>query len=291
MHFRRRRHRVITRGSRAAGVVVLAACATVLAAPDAIAAATGTNPAEQLWRAYPLEQTTTTSGQPAAPPAPSTTGGSSETSGRASGDGTPWLVLVLAAAAIGSVAALAVVGLRRRGRRPRPSPSVVSAPPAAATAVEDRAPPVAAAAPAPRAIDANGAAPRPSGASKAARGPICQIRWLPKGRGSCFAAVTPDADGAERTLATSPPVQWRAATPPEQSPEAQAALRQLSKTLRDGGWRPMRTKGKDFNEPQWYARRFRLPEPAAEGEGPDASTPGEPRAAAGRTRQAASRSR
>jgi len=342
-------------------VVVLTACATVLAAPHAMAAdttPTGTNPAEQLWRAYPLEQTATTSGQPAVPPTRSTTGGSPKTSGRAAGDDTPWLALVLAAAGIGIVAALAVVGARRRSRRPRPSPAVVSTPRAAAAAVEDSAPRAAAAEPAPGASGANGdtaarppsapeaepiaipapptdpsaapppaqtqrrpspsrkgerTAPRgknaaaakspsansggrdPAGTGKPARGPICQIRWLPKGRGSCFAAVMPDGDGVERTLATSPTVQWRAATPPEQSPEAQAALRQLSKTLRDGGWRAMRTKGKDFDEPQWYARRFRLQVPAAEGptatEDPGASTTGPPRAASGRTRQAASRPR
>jgi hypothetical protein len=263
---------------------------------------------------------------------------------------------VLAAAGIGIVAALAVVGARRRSRGPRPSPPVVGAPRTAAAGVEDSAPRAAAPEPAP-ASAANGvaaarppaapeaeptaspatpsdppaarrpaqtprpspsreesrAAPRrtnaaaatspsansggrpPAGTGKPARGPICQIRWLPKGRGSCFAAVMAEADGVERTVATSPTVQWRAATPPEQSPEAQAALRQLSKTLRDGGWRAMRTKGKDFNEPQWYARRFRLPVPAADGptagDDPGASTTGQPRAASGRTRQAASRPR
>jgi hypothetical protein len=29
----------------------------------------------------------------------------------------------------------------------------------------------------------------------------------------------------------------------------------------------MRTKGKDFNEPQWYARRFRYPESPVETDG------------------------
>jgi hypothetical protein len=102
----------------------------------------------------------------------------------------------------------------------------------------------------------------------AVRGPICQIRWRPAGRGSCFSAVTTDASGVERTVATSPRVEWHRATPPEQNPEAQAALRQLSKTLRDKGWKPMRAKGKDFNEPQWYARRFRGPEAPAHGDSP-----------------------
>jgi hypothetical protein len=69
--------------------------------------------------------------------------------------------------------------------------------------------------------------------------------------------VTIDADGVDRTVATSRRVEWRGATPPEESPETRAALRQLSKILRDSGWRPMRAKGRDFNEERWYARRFR----------------------------------
>jgi hypothetical protein len=82
-----------------------------------------------------------------------------------------------------------------------------------------------------------------------------------------------DADGVERTLATSPRLDWRGRSPPEQSREAQAALRQLAKQLRDKGWRPMRAKGRDFGEQQWYARRFRPPEPAAEDNGTGASEP------------------
>jgi hypothetical protein len=86
--------------------------------------------------------------------------------------------------------------------------------------------------------------------------------------------VTTDADGVERTLATSPHVDWRPATPPEQSVDAQAALRNLAKILSDSGWRPMRAKGRDFNEPQWYARRFRHPEAPATDDGPALSARG-----------------
>jgi hypothetical protein len=108
-------------------------------------------------------------------------------------------------------------------------------------------------------------------ATAARKGPVCQIRWLPTGRGSYFRAVTIDAAGVERTLATSPRLDWRGPSPPEQSREAQAALRQLAKQLRDDGWRPMRAKARDFNEQQWYARRFRRPEPASEDTSSDAS--------------------
>jgi hypothetical protein len=84
--------------------------------------------------------------------------------------------------------------------------------------------------------------------------------------GSLFAAVTVDAEGVERTVATSPRFDWRGPSPPEQSREAQAALRRLSTQLRDAGWRPMRAKGRDFDEQRWYARRFRHPaeDPAVE---------------------------
>jgi hypothetical protein len=73
--------------------------------------------------------------------------------------------------------------------------------------------------------------------------------------------VATDAGGVERTVATSPRVEWPRDTPPEQSPATQAAVRQLAKTLRDEGWKPMRAKGKDFDELQWYTRRFRGPAP------------------------------
>jgi hypothetical protein len=72
--------------------------------------------------------------------------------------------------------------------------------------------------------------------------------------------VTTEAAGVEHRLARSPRVDWPGQSPPgADSREAQAALRVLSKKLRDEGWRPMRAKGQDFGAPQWYARRFRLP--------------------------------
>jgi hypothetical protein len=94
--------------------------------------------------------------------------------------------------------------------------------------------------------------------------PVCQVRWVPGRRGSSFCAAMIDTDGIERALAWSPRFQWRGPSPPEESAEAQAALRQLAKELRTSGWRPLRVKGKDFDEQRWYARRFR--QPAAETE-------------------------
>jgi hypothetical protein len=93
--------------------------------------------------------------------------------------------------------------------------------------------------------------------------------------GSLFSAVTVDADGVERAVAISPRFDWQGSTPPEQSREAQAALRRLSKQLRDDGWRSMRAKGKDFDEQRWYARRFRQPatEPGTEDAPPIAAEP------------------
>jgi len=89
-------------------------------------------------------------------------------------------------------------------------------------------------------------------------GPICQVRW--SSPGTCFYAATTDVNGVEHRLAWSPPIEWRQPGPPdEDSREARAAVRVLSKDLRDKGWRPMRAKGDDFDEPRWYARRFRFP--------------------------------
>jgi hypothetical protein len=92
----------------------------------------------------------------------------------------------------------------------------------------------------------------------ARRGPICQVRWSPVG--ACFYAVMTDADGFDERVARSPSFEWRGHEPPdEDSREARAALRVLSKELRDTGWRAMRVKGTDFDEQRWYARRFRGP--------------------------------
>jgi hypothetical protein len=47
--------------------------------------------------------------------------------------------------------------------------------------------------------------------------------------------------------------------PPDQTPEAEAALRLLARELRGLGWQPLRARGFDFDERRWYARRFRRP--------------------------------
>jgi hypothetical protein len=90
------------------------------------------------------------------------------------------------------------------------------------------------------------------------RGPICQVRW--SRAGACFYAVVTDHDGLDERVARSPSFEWHGHEPPdEESREARAALRVLAKELRDAGWRPMRVKGSDFDQPRWYARRFRGP--------------------------------
>jgi hypothetical protein len=68
-----------------------------------------------------------------------------------------------------------------------------------------------------------------------------------------------DEDGVENRVARSPRVERPGSPPPEQTPEAKAALRKLAKELRDDGWKPLRAKGKDYGEQQWYTRRFRRP--------------------------------
>jgi hypothetical protein len=120
--------------------------------------------------------------------------------------------------------------------------------------------------------------------ARAPNEPVCQIRWGPGRRGSRFYAAMTDTDGIERALAWSPRFEWRGPSPPEESAEAHAALRQLAKELRMSGWRPLRAKGKDFDEQRWYARRFR--QPAAETDvdevRPRAGTGGDKRPAAPR---------
>jgi len=94
----------------------IAACAVAaLASPAAQAdrAATATTP-EQLWRAYPLEQTPTNAGGTSARPPvprPSTRAASSTTPQSAPGSGPPWAVLLVAVGA--GLACLALVLLRK----------------------------------------------------------------------------------------------------------------------------------------------------------------------------------
>jgi hypothetical protein len=95
---------------------------------------------------------------------------------------------------------------------------------------------------------------RPPGRSKS---PVCQIRWSRRGR--WFYAVRIDSDGVEHRVGRSPRVDCDEPGPPGETPEARAALRQLVKDLRRGGWRPLRARGTDFDERRWYARRFRWP--------------------------------
>jgi len=86
---------------------------------------------------------------------------------------------------------------------------------------------------------------------------VCQIHWSRRGR--WFYAVRIDPDGVEHRIGRSPRVDWHEPGPPAETPEVRAALRQLVKDLREGGWRPLRARGIDFKERRWYARRFRRP--------------------------------
>jgi LPXTG-motif cell wall-anchored protein len=228
---------------------------------------------EELWRAYPLEQTPTTAAPaPASPPRRSAT--STPSTSDTSTSDPPWALL----AGIAIASALLVVAawaLRRRRREaaPRdgtrvsvPSPLVTPAVAPAARTTPTATPTATATAPA----QANG---RPAGRSKS---PVCQIRWSRRGR--WFFAVRIDTDGAEHRVGRSPRVDCDGLGPPGETPEARAALRQLVKDLRRGGWRPLRARGIDFGERRWYARRFRWPTEAEV----LAANPDRPREVAGR---------
>jgi hypothetical protein len=116
-----------------------------------------------------------------------------------------------------------------------------------------------------------GSQPRTTRPAAARTAPICQVHWIE--RGSRFTAKTVDADGVEHRLASSPPIASPVASPPEQTPDAERALRQLAKELRERGWKPLRAKGTDFDEPQWYARRFKRPPPETHAEGAEGGAP------------------
>jgi hypothetical protein len=229
---------------RRAGVATVIACALGnLGASSALAQQRTTTNPDELWRAYPLEQTPTTTApaprQATPAPAPAT---------EQSGSDPPWILLlgVAAGGAAGVLVAL-VLSRRQRARGALANGSAEAEPPQPAP--EPRWPVAQ-----PVEVVHEPAPPRagPSGDT-----PVCHVRW--SRRGARFFAVTTDPDGTERRIARSPQFDWRGPSPPEQSPEAQAALRQLAKELRDKGWRPLRAKGIDFDERRWYARRFRWP--------------------------------
>ena len=117
-------------------------------------------------------------------------------------------------------------------------------------------------------------------AAAARKATTCQIRWNRRGRS--FYAVSVDADGIEHMLASSARLEEARRAPPDETPEARAALRKLAKDLRERGWRPLRARGVDFGERQWYARRFRWPTEAetqrgvADGDAPDREGAGHP---------------
>jgi hypothetical protein len=222
---------------RTSAVGLVVACALV-GASVAVGQQGTTSYPEELWKAYPLEQRPATQ---ASPPAPERRPGDVTTEEDSSGSSLWWLV---AAAAGAALVLVAVVSDRKGKARSRRAESEVLVP--ASWPPEPPAPPQQA------------RASRPSG-------PVCQVRW--SRNGSFFFAATTDPDGTERGIARSPSVDWNGSSPPEQEPEFEAALKVLSKQVRDLGWRPLRARGVDFDERRWYARRFRWPT-EAEGERP-----------------------
>jgi hypothetical protein len=199
---------------------------------------------EELWKAYPLEQRPATQAKPPTsrrPPAVDSTATDS------SGSPLWWLVGAAAGAALLLVAVSTGRRRRARLRRAKPDLSLPTSWPAAPVVT-----------------------PRPARPSRP-NDPVCQIRWSRSG--GFFFAVTTGPDGVERGIARSPSVDWNGSSPPEQEPEFEAALKVLSKQVRDLGWRPLRAKGTDFDERRWYARRFRWPteaerEPPTGGDAP-----------------------
>ena len=256
------------------GLVGLLACVAMGAAVPSALADGGPRPnPSELWKAYPLEQKpSTVATRPVAPaPQPGDAQGGTLSPPRTSGGGaSPALI-----AAIGAAAALLVLAtvarLRRRRKRATPALALPAATPVALA--PPRASPVAITAPTrtvdpkplaapareaePTQVTTGPAAPRRNGLAAAARRmPTCQVRWSSDG---WFYAVTADGEGAERMIASSPPVDWGGPGPPEETPGTQWAIQRLARDLLERDWRPLRQKGIDFDERRWYARRFRRP--------------------------------
>lgn len=222
---------------RTSAVGLVVACAFA-GASVAVGQQGTTSYPEELWKAYPLEQRPATQ---ASPPAAERRPGVVTTKEDSSGSSLWWFI---AAAAGAALVLVAVASDRRRKARSRRAESDLVVP-----ASWPSEPP------------ARPQQTRPSRPS----GPVCQVRW--NRTGSFFFAVTTDPDGTERGIARSPSVDWNGSSPPEQEPEFEAALKVLSKQVRDLGWRPLRARGVDFDERRWYARRFRWPT-EAEGDRP-----------------------
>jgi len=267
------------RACRGAGLAAVVACTAFGAAAPAVADRGAQPDPSELWRAYPLEQKPSTVAE--SPPTETASTHRNPPPASAS-DGGPAPGLI---AAIGFAAALlvaAAVALRRR-QRDRPAPAGAGGAPRAA---------LVAAPPAQRAIQPAGPAPAPTAprspaaarkdrAAAARKTPVCQVRW--NARGHWFSAVCTDAAGVERLVAASARLEWHRPGPPDETPEARAALRDLAKDLREQGWRPLRAKGIDFEERRWYARRFRRPT-EAEAAAAARSDDGAEREVTGRTR-------
>jgi hypothetical protein len=213
---------------RASSVGLVVAC-VLAGAPVALAQQGTTSYPEELWKAYPLEQRPATQ----APAASARRGPAvvSTDEGGGSGSSVWWIVLVAA----GATLVLVAVSWERL-RRTRQGPAV----PALVVPTNWSEPP---------------SKPRPERSARPPD-PVCQVRWSPRGS---FYAVTTDANGTERVVARSPRVDAHGPEPPDQEPELDAALKVLSKQVRDLGWRPLRARGIDFDERRWYARRFRWP--------------------------------
>jgi hypothetical protein len=250
---------------RRAGVAVAIACAIGgVATPEGLAQQRTTANPQELWRAYPLEQRPATT---ARPPARAQTAPRDSSGNQSSASGPPWIQLlgVVAGGAAGILVALAVYR-RQTARGARADVTDTPARRAAAEVQRPQPPPEP-----PRPVATADSDTEPVRAATPRATPICQVRW--SRRGGRFYAVTTDADGNERRIARSPQFEWRGPSPPEQSAEAEGALRQLAKELRDKGWRPLRAKGIDFDERQWYARRFRWPAEDADTDAGRGTTP------------------
>jgi hypothetical protein len=107
--------------------------------------------------------------------------------------------------------------------------------------------------PAPAREDGEPKADAWSARAKAGRLLACEVRWWPRDMTSRFLAAELAAEGAESTIATSLPFDWRESEPPPESPEAAEALAGLLDLLLREGW-VVAGRGEE-----WFAVRLLLP--------------------------------
>jgi hypothetical protein len=210
-------------------LAVLTGCALVVTAAASPAAAErpSTNP-EDLWRAYPLEQSPTTTSAPEQRREPA----------ESSGDSSSRRIFGVDAVAVGAFLAGGALVLLWRLRGRRPAPALRAPLPTAGEATDgppSRSPPQ--------------GGPGPLAAE------TCWIVCWRETRRAAFYAIARDSDGHQQFIGESPAFTATPNRPLVLDDAAFEALQSLATRLSDGGWEaaaPVGARGA-----MWHAQEFR----------------------------------